>query len=587
MKKIVSLVLTLALMCGFVAAFTGCVPEGDGADISVYLGTDVYDFDPTVYYTDSNAEQLMSLLFEPLFTLDKNGNLQNAAAQSYTVDEEKREIVITLRETYWSDEIRVRAEHYIYAWRDVIMDPNNANPAAALFYDIDNAIAVKNGTKSLYEFGAVATDVFEITITYRSGADYKQLLKNLASVATSPVREDITNNNEAIWTKDPSIIATNGAFKLETLDFDYGNFTLMRNPGYHANPTTLERPQTNVVPNTLVSFVTVDGAAREISYSDIEANTVFYMTDAPIADRENAATSVADALSTYSYVFNTEKPLFADAKVRYALSLAIDRAAIVDVIKYGKAASGLITDGVLDTSNGKTFRKDALLSANANVDRALELLSEVDLSSIADKSITLTVNDDEQSVAIAELVKEAWEGLGVGITVSINKVLANKNPMTVNGEVKTIYDSAIQIKALKAAAGEADFDVLAVDIPMYSTDAFVALAAYTSALNGNGANFGPGCDGSLRKHISGWSDSEYDYLINSAFLATDKAERAELLRQAESYLIENAPIAPIIYNQSFAYAHKDISGVEHDYFGNYVFTRMNLNNYSDYQKTEE
>ncbi len=587
MKKITSLLLTLTLMCGFASVFTSCVPEGDGADISVYLGTDVYDFDPTVYYTDSNAEQLMSLLFEPLFTLDKGGNIQNAAAANYTVDEEKREIIITLRETYWSDEIRVRAEHYIYAWRDIIMDPNNANPAAALFYDIENAAAVKNGTKSLYEFGAVATDVYEIAITYREGADYKQLLKNLSSVATSPVREDITNNNEAIWSKDPSIIVTNGPFKLETLDFTYGNFTLMRNAGYHTNPAMLKKPQTNVTPNTLVSFVTADGVAKEISYSDIAANTVFYMTDAPIDDRSNKPASTVDALSTYSYVFNTDKPLFNDARVRYALSLAIDRTAIANAVTFGKAASGLVTDGVLDTSNGKSFRNEALLPSNANTTRALELLDEANIAGIADKSIKLTVNNDEQSIAIAELIKEAWEGLGVGITVTVTPVLSVKNNLIVNGETQSVYDSAIQVKALKAAYGEADFDVLAIDIPMYSTDAFVPLCAYTSALNGNGANYGPDADGSLREHISGWTDSEYDYIINNAYLESDKAERTALLRQAEKYLIEAAPIAPIIFNQNFAYAHNDISGVEYDYYGNFIFTKMNLNNYQQYQETED
>ena len=108
------------------------------AEIKVYLGDAIYDFDPTDYYTDSNADQVMNLIFEPLFYIDEDGDRECAAADDYDVDEKERLITIELRESYWSDGTQVKAEDFIYAWRDILLSPDRPNPASALLYDIEN-----------------------------------------------------------------------------------------------------------------------------------------------------------------------------------------------------------------------------------------------------------------------------------------------------------------------------------------------------------------------------------------------------------------------------------------------------------------
>ena len=70
MKKIISLFLVMTLLLGSLAVLSGCAPKDDGAEISVYLGDVIYDLDPTEYYADDNATQILSLLYEPLFRLD-------------------------------------------------------------------------------------------------------------------------------------------------------------------------------------------------------------------------------------------------------------------------------------------------------------------------------------------------------------------------------------------------------------------------------------------------------------------------------------------------------------------------------------
>ena len=579
MKRILSLLLSVTMLLGACATLASCgEPKDNGAEISVYLG-EVFDLDPTDYYVDSNAEQVMSLLFEPLFSVNKRGKLKcDAVAEDYKVDKDERQIVIELRETYWSDGVRVTAADFVHAWRDVLLEPNNANPAAALLYDIENAAAIKRGDVSVYaDFGAEATEIYELTLTYREGADYEQLLKNLSSVATSPMRQDLVfNENEGYWSKFINTAITNGAFMVADYSVETGSFTIARNTGYHQDPLT--KNYTKIVrPGSLVSFISyLDDEAQALTYKDIEEKTVFYISDAPLADRadnkDKAITS--DDLSTYTYVFNTDNPLFAIKEVRQALSLAIDRNEIINAITFGKAATAFLPKDIFDSKD--------LISASANPTKAAELLAGVDFTGVS-KSFKLTVNDDEESLKIAELVKESWGALGFNVTIDARgaKMYDDKSTMKEEEKLK-FYDSEIQLMVNDAARGERDFDVIAIDWQLYSTDAFVGLAAFSTEFSGCGAVL-PANDLKFGS-FGGYRSEEYDALIADAFAKEDEDERREVLYNAEAKLLEDAAIVPLVFNQNFAFVSEDISKVEVNGLGDFVLTGIKQKNYEDYLK---
>ena len=580
MKKILSLVLVLSLLLGSALVLTSCgAPENEGAQIPVYLGGPIYDFDPTDYYVDSNADQLMSLLFEPLFTVNDNGKLKEAAAKKYDVDEEERTITIELRETYWSDGSRVLASDYIYAWRDVILDPTKANPAAALFYDIENAVEIKKGEVSAYEFGATGS-LYDITIVYREGADYEQLLKNLASVATAPLRQNGVAQSSSYWAKSVNTIYTNGPFQLNTLDYEEGTLTVTRNVGYHQNPNKVDYDN-EVNPYLLTSAFEVDGKAVNVSYKDLEEKTVFIMTDASLDDRKanKDEAEIYDDLSTYTYVFDTTNPLFAKKEVRQALSLVIDRNAIINAITFGKAADGFVPPLAAENI------EQSIISAEAKKAEAEQLLAGVNFAGIS-KSFTLTVNDDAESIAIAEIVEVAWESIGFNVTVKAVGTVESEVIDFANSTTIKVLDSEIQYLVKEASKGNVQFDVIAVDWQMYSTDPFVALAALTSDMNGCGAIFN-NADTTLRSNIAGWSNAEYDALIDSAYATANDEARSEYLKNAEKLLIEEMPVIPLVFNETFVFTAKGISKVRIDGFGNLSFTDAKLRKYEKYLPTEE
>lgn len=583
MKRIISLLMTLVMIFGALTTLSSCgKPKDDGAEINIYLGSQVFDFDPSDYYVSANAERILALVYEPLFTLKNNGKVKCAAADDYEVDEEERKITITLRESYWSDNIKVTANDFVYAWCERIINPANPNPAAALFLNVEGVKEAMNGA-SISDVGIKAPSSDVITITYVEGADYKKILQNLASVATAPVRQDLVSVAETTWSK--SSVVTNGAFKVKSYDKQDGTFELTRNLGYHQDYKTKDYDN-KVRPGMLFGKYTFAGNDIAVSYKDIKDKVVFIMADASLADRAEykKKADVADDTSVYTYVFNTQNPLFADVNVRLALSTAIDREAIVEAITFGKPADGFIPD----VSGGA---KKEIISTTADLAKAREYLAKADQNVVnSNKDITLTIDCDEQSKAIAELVKAAWGELGFNVTVNA------LTPVTTTfAGGSTAVDSGIQYFVKSVAMGTATYDVLAVDWQTYSVDALAGLASLTSNLHGLGRELISGTPGEggvadsskARLNLAFWQDAEYDKLVLDASNATKKKDRKNLLVDAEKYLMEKMPVCPLVFNQSFVFTGSKVSNVEFDALGNLNLVDTKLARYKKYFKVEE
>ena len=398
--------------------------------------------------------------------------------------------------------------------------------------------------------------------------------------ATAPIAQDtIKEETAGYWSKLVNTIVTNGPFMINKINKDK-SFTLTRNEGYH-QALGLKNPNKQVNPGKLIG-------AGSATYADLESKVVFYMTDAPLSDRskyEDKA-NVADDLSTYTYVFNTDRELFKNPVVRKALSIAIDREAIIDAITFGKAATGFLPDSVLDPDTGKSFNKneDDLISTSAKLEEARNLLASVDFTGI-DKSFTLTVNNDEESVAIANIVKNTWNQLGFDVTVDAADPI--EQAVGEGASQNTITDSKLQVIVNNATredfyGEDRGYDVIGIDWQMYSTDPFVALAAFATKFSGSGVSL-PN-NNITYTNIAGYSDETYDNLIKRAYNETDADDRSEILHDAEERLVESACIVPLVFNQTFTFEHKHIKKVGFDGFGNIILTDMKQKKYRQYLK---
>lgn len=612
MKKVLSVFLCIAILSGCLLAFAGCgKDENDkGAVVSAYYVGGLYNFDPAMAYTDDDAMKVLSLIYEPLFTMKDNGGVKKALADSYEIVEDEEagiyQLLITIKETYWSDGSLVTADDVAFAWKR-ILSPDFKSQAATLLYEVKNAVAVKNGEGLTIDDLGIIADGDLLTITFEGKIDYDAFLRNLTSVALSPLRESVVSVREDSWAKRVASIVVNGPFRVKTLNVETGEFTLERNQYYRREPGSTTSVDKYVNPYQILTqwqnAVNNDSTEQYLDsvYAQFVEGTIFYMGELPLSVRGQYKESaeVADLLSTKTLIFNmNESPvsesgltvnteLWSSVLVRQAMSLAIDRNAIANKLTFARPANGFISYGVYEgTDEDKAFRDQggSLISTSANLDQAREYLQMAGINP-AEHRITVTYRDTVDDHAVYEIVKAAWESLG--FTVVARRVLTQTEIYPDH-----VDDGSINTDVLQDTYMASDFDVILIDYQMLSTDAFAALSSFSTTMNGNGIDITLDPTSGTTKYTTnvtygGFSNADYDALIQSAFEQKDLDRRAAILHNAEKALLALMPVVPLVFNQNYYVAHKDFKKLEYSTYGYVVLTDAKLKDYEKYLPTEE
>jgi ABC-type oligopeptide transport system substrate-binding subunit len=246
----------------------------------------------------------------------------------------------------------------------------------------------------------------------------------------------------------------------------------------------------------------------------------------------------------------SEKPeagaeVLQDVRVRQALSLAIDREYINDVVWNGSriSAYGLIPEGIPDTEPGTDFRLTGgnLIETDykAAVDNAKSLLKEAGFPGGKNfPELELVYGTDSSNQKIAELIQSMWkEQLGVDIKLT---------SMEWGSFIAHMQSGDTQISSTTWVADYAD--------PSTFFDIFDSNSGY---------------------NVSQFSNSEYDNLIRSAKTESDMAERARLYHEAEKILVDEMGFIPISFYADDMLIQQDFSGYEVAATGNKYFWSAN------------
>lgn len=572
MKRLMALMLCLLT----VVSMFGCAnidklesEEDKGALINMYLGTEIYDFDPQIAFNNDSALKVISLLYEPLFRVDANGKVKKALVDKVEILENdvkgEYKMLLTLGDTRWSDATYVSANDVIYAWKR-ILKPGFSSEACALLYDIKNARGVKEGDYSIDDLGVAAVDELIVEITFEGKIDYDQFMLNLTSYALSPLREDIVSRS-ADWSKKPATTVASGPFMIRRVI--YGEqLILERNANYFRNIDKKEGDVLNksVNPYRIIVNFTESPAQQMDAFNN---GTLFYVNEIPLDQRASYADAaeIADMASTHSYYFNLSNPLFEKAEVRKALSMALDRQAIADKVVFARPATGIVPYAVFDSAAaGKLFREagEDLIATGADIAGAKALLSTAGVNG---GSFTLTHRADDVDRAIAEMAKASWEQLGFTVTL---RELSSEAPAS---EIEAIKDDAFN-KAF--AAG--DYDVIAVDANALNATAYSVLAPFAKLFSGQGMDMDSG-EYLPEAHCTGFDNEAYNAKMEEIYAEKDIAARAVLLHEAEKMLLNEVPVVPVVFNQDAHLIHDDLSGIKNFWGGHIDFRMMKLADY--------
>lgn len=642
MKRIFALLLCAATLLASLS-FVGCdlssnkkktekKEEDKGQYITAYLTDNVYDLDPAKAYTNDALANVVSLMFDTLFKLDEKGKVKKSLVEEYVIEENEAAgeytMKLYLKATNWSDGTAVSANDIVFAWKRLLEVDANYE-AASLLFDIKNARAAKEGDASIDDVGIYPAEQQMLEINFEGKIDYDQFMLNLTSLALAPLRDDIVSKSDD-WAKKPGTMVCSGPFKLGRINMKLGtdpdteklydayheykdangfdkvgdyfwkqsitDFMLERNI-YYFRDNEEDRLKKSVTPYK----ITVDcSLTNEQLTAMYDAGMVMYIADVPLALRKEgsiaADVEIADkSFSTNSIYLNqnavidngTEEgeKLFANEKVRQALSLAIDRNAIVDAVVYAQAANGLVPTGVFEAGSAKTLFRDTCTAAyeflNTDAAKAAALLSEAGIKP-SKYTFQLTVAAyDEVHCAIADVIVENWKALGFNVSVKKLDTIVNNDWYKYTESVPADICDDLYAEELRKGA----FEAILFDYVAFSADPFSVLAPFAKPFSGRGMDMSNPDEYLLTPHITGYDSEEYNTLMEKIYAEKITANRAEDLRAAEGILMNDLPIIPVVFNLDATVISKQLKGTDSNYYNELSFQKAKISGYTKYLET--
>ncbi len=373
------------------------------------------------------------------------------------------------------------------------------------------------------------------------------------------------------------------------------DFLIERNTYYYRNYEK-DKLTKSVTPYKIC----VDCSLTDAQITDMyEKGLIMYIGDIPLSMRKegvvaDAAVVAEKSMSTNTIYLNekalisngtsTPVALFANADVRKALSMAIDRQAIADAVVYAEVANGLIPTGLFAADSRKTtYRAECSATygtLSTNLEEAKKLLANADLGDLGAYEINLTVAAyDDVHCYIAEEIVKAWQALGFtkATVKKMGTITNNDYSKYIDDVPKDICDD-LYAEELRAAR----FEAILVDYVAYSPDPYSMLAPFAKAFSGRGMDMSNLDHYELTPHMTGYDNEEYNNLMETIFAEKTIAKRADLYRQAEAKLMEDMPVIPVIFNLNATVQSGDLKKVTVDYNGLANFRKSSVKNYDEY-----
>jgi oligopeptide transport system substrate-binding protein len=478
---------------------------------------------------DSNV---MRALFEGLVQFHPSEDLTAplGSALELTPDETYTVWSVKLRpDAKWSDGHPVTAEDYAFAY-ERILTPGLAAKYAEMLYFVEGAEAFNKGeTKDFSTVGIQISDKENFKIKLRGPTPYfKEVLKHYT---WNPVPKHVVLKHGKIgmignpWSKVENHVS-NGPFMLKSFRRN-DHIEVERNPYYwDAKNVSLNGIRFIPVSNPFTEARMFRDGQMHVTYSAPKEVVDMMKKKNPEVLRQEPY------FGTDILRFNNKRKPMDDVRVRRALSMTLDRAALCDNIYSGyKPAYGLTppTDG---------YEPPRLVKFDP--EEARKLLAEAGFpGGKGFPRLKMLVSSREAAATIGAATQAMFrEHLGVEIEIE------NKE--------WTAYLVAMQ---------SLDFDLCSGGWIGDYIDPLTFLEMWTP---GNGNN------------NTGWESQEFLDQINLALQVSDPAERFALLRKAEEILLNDAPMAPVAWRSKNYLIHQSVKGWEPALLDCHPYTNVSL-----------
>ncbi len=427
------------------------------------------------------------------------GAPQPAAAERYEISADGLTYTFHLRaDGRWSNGEPVTAGDFIASFRRVLT-PATAAPKADLFYAVKNARAFAAGTLQDFEaVGLHAPDPRTVVVTLERPRPNFPLY--VATGPWIPVHPPTVARLGRNWTKPENFVG-NGPFTLAEWRSQQ-RIVVKKNPRYHAADSI------KVDEIQFLRFDSGDAEERAFRAGQLDVTMSIPRNKLAAYGKDRPAELHRTLLAETHYLsFNTTRAPLGDARVRRALSLAIDRVRLVARVLLGgqEPATRVVPPPLRATPNqtGTPLPSEHRFAP----DEARRLLAEAGFANGKNfPNLEITAWSPSQA-SVLEAVQQMWrQELGIEIAI-------------------VVREARVHLEALRSGTYDIGFVTTLLDV----LDASALLADFVGGAPGN---------------LPQWRDREFDALLARA----EGQDAAKNLVTAEDLLLQRAPIAPLYFN---------------------------------------
>ncbi|NJM38252.1 MAG: peptide ABC transporter substrate-binding protein [Akkermansiaceae bacterium] len=460
---------------------------------------------------------IMRALFEGLIADDPKVDTATpgGAATEVTSDDAATVWTAKLRPNgKWSDGAPVTAHDFAFAYERILRPDFGAKYCEMLYFLKGAEDFNKGKTKSFSTVGVEIIDDLTLRLTLRGPTPYfREILKHHTWY---PVPRHIVLKHGVIdkignpWSRKENIVS-NGPFKLKSWRRNH-HVEVERNPHYwNAAQVTLNGVRFLPVPNYFTEARMFRDDLLHTTYTATSENVDLMEKENPTMLRKEPY------LGVYFLRYNTQRTPLNDPRVRQALSFAMDRDTLSARAFRGYKPAYAVTPPMGDYQPPRIGIYDA--------EKAKRLLAEAGYPGGKGfpRLKILIPSSSETGIVSSQAIQSMW-----------------KNTLGVNVEIETK-----EATAFKVASEEMDYDISYAGWIGDYLDPLTFLELWTA---GNGNN------------NTGWDNAEFTGLLQKSFQESDATRRLALFHQAETILMNEAPILPLVWQSRNYLLHPSVDG---------------------------
>jgi peptide/nickel transport system substrate-binding protein len=354
-----------------------------------------------VIASDSSSHEIAGFIYNGLVKYDKDYNIVGDLAESWEVSEDNLTITFHLRkDVKWQDGVPLTSDDVMFTYK-LMIDPNTPTAYAADF------LLVKEARNP---------DPYTFIVTYD-----RPFAPALISWGIWIMPKHLLAGTDITTSKLGRNPVGTGSYRLK--EWSTGEKIVLESyHDYFEGRPYIDRVIYRIIPDTATMFL------------ELKSGGVDWMGLSPIQYKHQTDdASFKKDFATYKYLsdgytylgFNLKNPMFADIRVRQAISYAIDKQEIIDIVLLGlgEVATGPYKPGTWQY-NGNVQRYDY------DPKKAKELLAEAGWKDtngdgILDKggvpfSFTIVTNQgNELRAKSAELIQNKLAGVGIKVNIRI------------------------------------------------------------------------------------------------------------------------------------------------------------------------